>query len=79
MRAGVLASVDAATHLVRMSQQLPSTAETVSLPMIGTVLLYCEGAVWRAVRPDYEQRPSSPAGLGASPGEAIAELVAQES
>lgn len=67
-----------ASHLVAMARALPPDAETVMLPHVGTVIVFCDGKVWRAVRPDYDEHSSSPSGLGETPGEAIAELVAQE-
>jgi len=48
------------------------------LPCIGKVVVFREGPAWFAVRPDFEEVPDPPSGIGGTMGEAVAELVAAE-
>ncbi|MEO6603713.1 MAG: hypothetical protein ABIQ16_27765 [Polyangiaceae bacterium] len=57
---------------------IPEGSETMVLPRIGEVVVFREGLAWFAVRPDFEEARDAPSGLGASMGEAVAELIAAE-
>ena len=57
---------------------IPQGSETMVLPRIGQVVVFREGPAWFAVRPDFEEVPDAPSGLGATMGEAVAELIAAE-
>jgi hypothetical protein len=48
------------------------------LPRVGKVVVFRDGPAWLAVRPDCEDADNSPTGIGATMGEAVAELVAAE-
>ncbi|HEY0468403.1 MAG TPA: hypothetical protein VGC79_29605 [Polyangiaceae bacterium] len=48
------------------------------LPLVGKVVVFREGPDWLAVRPDVDDAEDSPTGIGATMGEAVAELVAAE-
>ena len=48
------------------------------LPRIGEVVVFREGPAWLAVRPDFEDVCDAPTGVGATLGEAVAELIAAE-
>lgn len=48
------------------------------LPRVGKVVVFREGPAWLAVRPDSDDMEDSPAGIGATMGEAVAELIAAE-
>jgi hypothetical protein len=61
-----------------MSKLIPSSAETLDLPHIGKVIVYRDRGEWLAVRPNFSDPRQSPVGAGATPGEAVAELVALE-
>ena len=68
----------AATTFEPMAEHIPPDAKTLVLPHIGEVILYRAGSDWVAVWPDFQDPEKSPVGAGSSPGEAVAELVAQE-
>lgn len=57
---------------------IPPGSETMVLPCIGKVVVFREGPAWFAVRPDFEEVPDPPSGIGGTMGEAVAELVAAE-
>jgi len=61
-----------------MLHPIPQGSETLVLPRIGKVVVFREGAAWVAVRPDADEGEDRPTGLGATMGEALAELVAAE-
>ncbi|HEY3256490.1 MAG TPA: hypothetical protein VGJ91_21170 [Polyangiaceae bacterium] len=61
-----------------MLHRVPPGSETMVLPLIGEVVVFREGPAWLAVRPESEDLPDSPTGIGATMGEAVAELVAAE-
>jgi hypothetical protein len=62
-----------------MLHPIPPGSETMVLPLVGKVVVFREGPAWLAVRPDaQEEDPSCPTGIGATMGEAVAELVAAE-
>jgi len=61
-----------------MVRAIPQGSETLVLPSVGEVVVFREGPAWLAVRPDSEDDPNSPTGVGATMGEAVAELVAAE-
>jgi hypothetical protein len=61
-----------------MPHPIPPGSETMVLPRIGKVVVFREGQAWLAVRPDAEEDPDCPTGIGATMGEAVAELVAAE-
>ena len=61
-----------------MSCAIPPNFESIELPHLGKIIYFREGQAWVAVWPTFRDRLSSPIGLGASPGEAVAELVMQE-
>ena len=48
------------------------------LPRVGKVVVFRDGPAWFAVRPDADDTPDCPTGIGATMGEAVAELVAAE-
>lgn len=48
------------------------------IPLVGKVVVFREGPAWLAVRPDFDNETESPTGIGATMGEAVAELVAAE-
>jgi hypothetical protein len=59
-----------------MPTAIPSGAETVILPTVGEIFYFRDGSDWLAVWPDFQDFRTSPIGLGATPGEAVANLVA---
>lgn len=61
-----------------MLHPIPPGSETMVLPQIGEVVVFREGPAWLAVRPDSDDVPNCPTGIGATMGEAVAELVAAE-
>jgi len=48
------------------------------LPLVGKVVVFREGPAWLAVRPDLDDVEDCPTGIGATMGEAVAELIAAE-
>jgi|KBSMisStandDraft_5_1062788.scaffolds.fasta_scaffold571783_2 hypothetical protein len=48
------------------------------LPRVGEVVVFREGPAWLAVRPGSDDLEDTPAGIGATMGEAVAELIAAE-
>jgi len=48
------------------------------LPRVGKVVVFREGPAWLAVRPDSDEAEDPPTGIGATMGEAVAELIAAE-
>ena len=61
-----------------MVRSIPPGSETMVLPLVGKVVVFREGPAWLAVRPDSEDDENGPTGVGATMGEAVAELVAAE-
>ena len=61
-----------------MRHPIPPGSETMVLPRVGKVVVFREGPAWLAVRPDSEDIEDSPTGVGATLGEAVAELIAAE-
>ena len=61
-----------------MLHPIPPGSETMVLPRVGEVVVFREGPAWLAVRPGSNDIEDSPAGIGATMGEAVAELVAAE-
>jgi hypothetical protein len=61
-----------------MPHAIPPGSETMVLPLVGKVVVFREGPAWLAVRPDSEEDPNCATGIGATLGEAVAELVAAE-
>jgi hypothetical protein len=65
--------------LIDMLHPIPPGSETMVLPLVGKVVVFREGSAWLAVRPDADDdQQDSPTGIGATMGEAVAELVAAE-
>ena len=67
-----------ATQVGHMLHPIPPGSETMMLPLVGEVVVFREGLTWLAVRPDLEDLENAPTGIGATMGEAVAELVAAE-
>jgi len=61
-----------------MLHPIPPGSETMVLPLVGEVVVFREGPAWLAVRPDFDDIEGAPTGIGATMGEAVAELVAAE-
>jgi len=61
-----------------MLHPIPPGSETMTLPLVGKVVVFREGRTWLAVRPDLEDIENAPTGIGSTMGEAVAELVAAE-
>jgi len=61
-----------------MLHPIPPGSETMVLPLVGKVVVFREGPTWLAVRPDLEDLEDGPTGIGATMGEAVAELIAAE-
>ncbi len=61
-----------------MLHPIPPGSETLVIPLVGEVVVFREGPAWLAVRPAAEDDPNCPTGVGATMGEAVAELVAAE-
>ena len=61
-----------------MLHPIPPGSETMVLPRVGKVVVFREGPAWLAVRPDPDDLQDNPAGIGATMGEAVAELIAAE-
>jgi len=61
-----------------MLHPIPPGSETMVLPRVGKVVVFREGPAWLAVRPDSEDVEEGPTGIGATMGEAVAELIAAE-
>ncbi|MEI9942531.1 MAG: hypothetical protein WDO69_35400 [Pseudomonadota bacterium] len=61
-----------------MPLHIPPGSETMVLPRVGKVVVFREGPAWLAVRPDFEDDPNCPTGIGTTLGEAVAELIAAE-
>jgi hypothetical protein len=57
-----------------MVRTIPDGAETIQVPTLGTVVYFREGTNWLALWADLAER--SPRATGATPGEAVANLVA---
>ncbi|MEI9952495.1 MAG: hypothetical protein WDO74_26830 [Pseudomonadota bacterium] len=74
----MLAFLAAQYSLKRMPHPIPPGSETMVLPRVGKVVVFREGPTWLAVRPDVEDAENVPTGIGATMGEAVAELVAAE-
>ena len=56
-----------------MASHTPPSAETVTLPTLGEVKYFHDGQAWIAIWAHFED---GPVGTGATPGEAVANLVA---
>ena len=61
-----------------MLHPIPPGSETMVLPRVGKVVVFREGPAWLAVRPDSDEEEDPPTGIGATMGEAVAELIAAE-
>ena len=61
-----------------MLHSIPPGSETMTLPLVGKVVVFREGPAWLAVRPDFDDVENAPTGVGSTMGEAVAELVAAE-
>ena len=61
-----------------MLHPIPPGSETMTLPLIGKVVVFREGPAWLAVRPNFDDDENAPTGIGTTMGEAVAELVAAE-
>ncbi len=61
-----------------MAHPIPPGSETLLLPRVGEVVVFRDGPIWLAVRPDVQDLSNCPTGVGATMGEAVAELVAAE-
>ena len=61
-----------------MLHPIPPGSETMTLPLVGKVVVFREGPAWLAVRPDLDDVENAPTGIGTTMGEAVAELIAAE-